>query len=207
VRAGGRVWVSADGARSWLPRDGGLPLDGVEAMGLDPSDPDRLWAVAAGQVFRTDDQGQRWRPVGRPIPERPVVARAVGVSGHAILLATDRGVYRSPDDGARWEFSSESLPAHLEAGLLVGGPHDSATFYAGFALTPYDELWRRAGEGRRALGRLDVGSIAGGVAFLALLMLGAAAVVRRLARTYYRVSLDPSVSALVERARSGRAPR
>jgi len=143
-------------------------------------------AVAAGQAFRSDDQGRRWRPVGVPIPERPVVARAVVVSGRVILIATDRGVYRRPDEGDRWELPSESLPAHLVAGLLVRDPVSPATLYAGFALVPSEELRQRSAEGGRAFARLDGASLAGGVAFVALFGLAAGAVLRHLARTTYR---------------------
>jgi len=55
-------------------------------------------------------------------------------------------------------------------------------------LTPRTELLRRATEGGGALSRLDVVSLAGGLAFIALLFLAGSVVVRRLARTYYRVS-------------------
>jgi photosystem II stability/assembly factor-like uncharacterized protein len=184
--AGGRLWASADGARSWQLRDAGLPPGGVEVVAADPYGSSRLWAVAAGQVYRSEDQGEHWHAVGVPIPERPVVTRALAASGPAILVATDRGVYRGPDSGERWELPSDNLPAHLEAGLLVLDPQSPATLYAGFALTPYDELRRRATERATALRRLDVASLAGVAAFLGLLVLGAGLALRRLARAYYQ---------------------
>jgi photosystem II stability/assembly factor-like uncharacterized protein len=206
--AGGSLWTSADGARSWQLRGGGLPAGGIDVVGFDPSDSACLWAVAAGQVFRTDDQGQRWRLVGASLPERPVIARAVAASGHVLLIATDRGLFRSLDAGERWELSSESLPAHLEAGLLVRDPLNPGTLYAGFALTPAEELRQRSTEGGRAFARLDIASLAGGAAFLALLALGAGALVRRLARTHYRTQLDRHGSQAVGRIRrSGHVPR
>ena len=206
--AGGFVWTSSDGARSWQRRGDGLPPGSVESVDADPADANRLWAAAAGQVFRTDDLGHRWRPVGRPLPEQPVVARAVAVSGRVILIATDRGVYRSPDDGEHWELPSDSLPAHLEAGLLAFDPMSPHTLYAGFALTPYDELLRRAAEGVGPLARLDFTSLLGGVAFLALLLLGAGAWLRRLRHTYYRVPPDrPASPAIGRHRRSDRVAR
>jgi len=188
VVAGGRFWASIDAGRNWQLRGGGLPASGIEVVAVDPSDADRLWSVAAGQVFRTEDQGQSWRPVGAAVPDKPVVARAVAVVDHVMLVATDRGVYRSADDGQRWELSTDNLPAHLGAELLVRDPLSPATVYAGFALTPHDELLRRAVEGGGPLGRLDLVNAAGGLAFLALLFLAAGLVVRRVARTHYRVS-------------------
>lgn len=187
VLAGGRFWVSIDAGRSWQLRSDGLPASGIEVVAVDPSDANRLWSVATGQVFRTDDQGQRWRPIGASVPDKPVVARAVAVVDDVILMATDRGVHRSADGGQRWELSSDNLPAHVGAGLLVRDPLNPATVYAGFALTSHEELLRRAGEGGSPLGRLDLVDVAGGLAFLALLFIAAGLMVRRVARSHYRV--------------------
>jgi photosystem II stability/assembly factor-like uncharacterized protein len=188
VVAGGRSWVSTDAGRTWQLRVDGLPRGGIEAVAVDPSDANRLWSVVADQVFRSDDQGRRWRPVGEPVPERPVAARGLAVVDHVILMATDRGVFRSPDDGGRWTLASDSLPAHLPAGLLVRDPEAPATVYAGFALTSPEELSRRAAEASGVLGRMAPGALAGGLVVLALLLLAAGAVVRRLARTYHPAS-------------------
>jgi len=188
VVAGGRFWMSTDAGRSWQRRDAGLPEREIEVMALDPSDSNRLWCVARGQVFRTDDQGQRWRVLGIPLPDQPIVAHGIAVADRVILMATDRGLYRSADDGARWLLQSDNLPAHLDAGLLAREPQSPTTIYAGFALTSRRELLRRAAEGGSPLARLDLVSVAGGLAFLALLLLGAGAVIKRLARTHYRVS-------------------
>jgi len=143
--------------------------------------------VAAGRVFRSDDNGQRWRPVGTPVPDAPVSARAVTVVDQLILMATDRGVYRSADDGRRWALVTDNVPAHLGAEVLAPDPVSPRTIYAGFALTSREELLRRAAEGRGPLGRLDVVNVAGGLAFLALQVLASTLVLRRVARTHYRV--------------------
>jgi len=188
VVAGGHFWVSSAAGRGWQLRGTGLPPGALEVVALDPSASNGLWAVAAGQVFRSDDQGRRWQPVGGPVREQPVVTRDVAVSGHVMLMATDRGVYRRTVDADRWTLSNDNLPAHLEAGMLVRDPLDPATVYAGFALTSSDELSRRAVTGAGALRRLDLVNLAGGLAFLALLLLAAVAMVRRLARTHYRAS-------------------
>jgi len=188
VVAGGRVWASADAGGSWQLRDRGLSEREIDVVALDPSDSNRLWCVAGGEVFRTDDQGRRWRALGVPLPDQPIVTHGIVAADHAILTATDRGLYRSADDGARWSLLSDNLPAHLDAGLLTREPQSPTTIYAGFALTSRRELLRRAAEGGSPLARLDLVNVAGGLAFLALLLLGAGAVIKRLARTYYRVS-------------------
>jgi hypothetical protein len=64
----------------------------------------------------------------------------------------------------------------------VADPTDPATVYVGFALTPYDEQWRRVMEGTSGTGRLALLDLAGGAAFLALLGLLGGGALRWLAR-------------------------
>lgn len=186
VLVGGSVWSSGDGAGNWQRRAEGVSASGVEAVGIDPSNPAHLWAVGAGQVFRSDHQGAHWRPVGKPVPEPRATARAAAVWGNVILIATDRGVFRSADGGERWELPNESLPAHLAAGVLVRDSRRPATLYAGFALTTYEELRARALQNETASSGFGLGSIAGGTAFVVLLALGVITAMRRLARTRRR---------------------
>jgi photosystem II stability/assembly factor-like uncharacterized protein len=181
---GGRCWASTDAGRHWQLRVDGLPRGGIEALAFDPSDANLLWSVVSDQAFRSDDQGRRWRPVGEPFPERPIVTRALAVMDRAIVMATDRGVYRSIDGGGHWTLVSDNLPAHLEAGMLVRDPVDRATLYAGFALTRHEELARRAAEGGGTLGRIPLGKVASWLPFGVLVLIAAAAGVARLARAY-----------------------
>ena len=152
----------------------------------------RVWMLAGRRLFQSDDGGERWQALGQPLPEPDARVHALAVLEPIVLVATDRGLYRSPDGGGRWEPPSESLPGHLEAGPLVVDPRMPSTVYAGFALTPYAQMWRRAAEGTSALGRLNAINIAGAAAFLALLAIGAAAVLRPLARAHYRVPPRPA---------------
>jgi hypothetical protein len=104
----------------------------------------------------------------------------------AIVLTTDRGLYRSVDGAVSWTPIIDDLPAHLEAGPLVRDPIDPATLYAGFSLMPYPELWRRAADRENALARVSLTSLAGSVVLLILVTLGALAALRWLGRYYPR---------------------
>ena len=181
---GGRIWASTDGAHTWQLRDAGMPDDAVDALALDPRKPARLWAAGADRLFASDDGGESWYQVGRPLSEPNTSVRgiAVAASGPGIVLTTHRGVFRSPDGGQRWEMLADNLPVHLEAGPLVRDPVDPATLYAGFALTPSDELRRAAARDRSSLADLAAGELAGAAALLGALGLGAAVALRRLAR-------------------------
>jgi photosystem II stability/assembly factor-like uncharacterized protein len=167
----GRLWASQDDGRTWVERGRGLPDGAVEAVATDPTRAERLWAAGADRVYRSDDAGRSWQPVGRPLPDSATSIRGLDAAGGGrdIVLTTHRGIYRSRDGGQAWELLIENLPGHLEAGPLLRDSLDPQTLYAGFSLTPYDELRRMATAGETPLGRLDALSIAGVVAFLVLL--------------------------------------
>ena len=185
--ASGGLWASVDSATSWQARDNGLPSGRIDTVAVDPHRSDRLWTAGADQVFRSDDRGASWRPAGSPLGERNTRIRGIGVTADdaAIVLTTDRGLFRTADGGATWELLVDNLPAHLEARPLVVDPHQPGTFYAGFSLTPYEALWQRAADGQSVLSRLDTLNLASGLAFIVLLAVAAGAALRRLAR-YYR---------------------
>jgi hypothetical protein len=185
---GGRIWASVDGARIWASRGAGLSTVSVDALGLDAANSARLWAVGANGLFRSDDGGASWKAVGRRLPEPNITVRGITATEEAIVVTTDRGLYRSLNGGERWVLVIENLPAHLEAGPLVRDPVDPASLYAGFALVPYPELWRRAAEREGALARVNLTSVAGGVVLLVVVALGAFAALRWLGR-YYRTTV------------------
>jgi hypothetical protein len=137
--AGGTLWSSGDAGRTWRPR-GESVAGGIEAIGFDPSDPAGVWAAAGGQTLYSPRPGEPWRTVGAALPENPARAHALAISGSTILVATDRGLFRSSDRGNRWDPPREGLPAHLIAGVLVPDPRRPATLFAGFAPKSYEEL-------------------------------------------------------------------
>ena len=179
----GGIRASVDGARTWARRGGSSPTS-VDALGVDSKHPTRLWATGGDLLFRSDDVGASWQRVGRTLPEPNTTVRGIAASEEAVVVTTDRGLYRTVDGGESWTMIVENLPAHLEAGPLVRDPDDSATLYAGFALVPYPELWRRAATREGAFARVSVISLAGGGIFLVVVALGALAALRWLGQFY-----------------------
>ena len=189
----GKVWVSGDGARNWQTRATGLPAGHVDTLAPDVQKAGRLWNVAAAQVFVSDDAGATWTAHGQPLPEPGTSVRGLAVSGDGkiLVLGTHRGVLRSTDGGQSWSQVESTLPVHLESGLLLRDPHDAATLYAGFSLSPYGEMWRRAEQGSSLLAQLDPVSLAGGLAFLVLLVVIGILVTRWLLRRYRDTDVTP----------------
>jgi photosystem II stability/assembly factor-like uncharacterized protein len=183
----GRIWASVDGGRSWARRGAEVSPTNFDTFALDPEQPTRLWAAGGDRLFRSNDGGANWERVGRPLPEPNTTVHGISAREEAIVVSTDRGLYRTVDGGTSWTLIVENVPAHLQAGPLVRDPIDPATLYAGFSLIPYSELWRLAADRESAFARVSAASLVGGMVFLVLVALGATAALRLLGH-YYRPS-------------------
>jgi photosystem II stability/assembly factor-like uncharacterized protein len=197
----GQPWASVDGGRHWARRGNGIFSAKVDALAEDSRRPSRLWAVGADRVFKSDDGGATWDRAGAPFSESNTAVHGIAASDEAIVLTTDRGLYRSVDGAASWTPIIDNLPAHLEAGPLVRDPADPATLYAGFSLVPYSELWRRSAEHEGAFARVSMTSLVGSAVLLILLALGAVATLRRLGHHYPRSAPSGRTAGEVETGR------
>lgn len=180
----GAVMASEDGGETWRRHADGLGAAAIDTVVPDPSVPGRVWAAGADRIHVSDDLGSTWRAVGQPLPEPGTTIRGIAADPAAstLVVTTHRGMYRSEDGGATWTLKEDNLPVHLEAGPLARHPGDARVLYAVYSLMPYDEVWRTALEGSNLLARTDPVSLAGGLAFLLLLIIGGALLARWLAR-------------------------
>jgi photosystem II stability/assembly factor-like uncharacterized protein len=177
--AAGRVWHSSDGARHWRV-DPGAPQR-ADALAIDRTLPARLWLVAAGRVHRQDDRAAPWVPVGMPLPDAQARPRAMHAANDALLVATDRGVFRSGDAGATWALLSAELPDHSET-TLVRDPHAPGTIYANFTRMSAQQLKGAATSQAAGIARSDIALLVGAYGGFALLLLGVGVIVRRITR-------------------------
>jgi photosystem II stability/assembly factor-like uncharacterized protein len=182
--AGGELLASEHDSATWRQRNPGDRGASVDTAARDPSSPSRLWAASADRIFLSDDLGDHWRAVGKPLPERQTNVRGIAADPMAstIVVTTHRGLYRSVDGGFTWVLMEGNLPVHLEAGPLARDPRDPETIYAVYSLMPYAVVWATALEGGSLMSRVDAVSIASGVSFLLLLLLSGVLLVRWLAR-------------------------
>jgi photosystem II stability/assembly factor-like uncharacterized protein len=190
VSAAGRVWRSTDGARSWRVDDGAPQR--VEALAFDRATPARLWIVAAGRAYRKNDVAARWGPVGAPIPDAQAKPCAIHVLKETMLVATDRGVFRSADAGASWALLSAELPEHSDA-TLMSDPHAPGTIYASFSRMSAEQLRGASTPPDAAIERADVALLVAAYAGFALLLLGVGLIVYRLTRAGTAVTADGSI--------------
>ncbi|MBV9286805.1 MAG: hypothetical protein JO288_03115 [Hyphomicrobiales bacterium] len=180
----GEMATSEDGGRHWRRHAVASSTGPVDTVNLDPDSPTRAWAAAADRIYRSDDLGLTWQAFGGPLPEPQTTVRGIAANedATAIVLTTHRGMYRSEDSGQTWALKEGNLPIHLESGPITRDPSDARVLYAVYSLLPYSEVWRTAIEGGNLLAHLDPVSIAGGAAFVLLLLGGGMFLALRLAR-------------------------
>ena len=111
--AGGGVWRTADGGRTWLPKGDGLPSLAVGAVAIDPASPHVVY-VGTGEansnfdgyygtgVYRSVDDGTTWSRVPQNVATAATVFR-IEVSGSNVFVATNKGLFRSVDAGASYQ--------------------------------------------------------------------------------------------------------
>lgn len=93
--------ASSDGGRTWAPLAADLPSKDIHGFTRDPANPDRMWAVVAGEgLWETADGGRSWERVRADAVLNPVAIRAGDATK---LLAVDAtGLITSADGGRTW---------------------------------------------------------------------------------------------------------
>ncbi|MBI4213216.1 MAG: exo-alpha-sialidase [Chloroflexi bacterium] len=141
---GAQTWQELSGLRqhssgsSWAPGAGGLCLHSIL---LDPSRPARIYvAISAAGAFRSDDDGETWRPINRGLRSEhiPDPDAEIGHCVHHIAMHPARpevlfmqkhwDVMRSDDGGESWQEVSGNLPTDFGFPIDVHA-HEPNTIY------------------------------------------------------------------------------
>ncbi len=140
---GGQNWQELSGLREakghlWQPGAGGMCLHTII---LDPSNAQRMYvAISAAGAFRTDDDGQTWRPINQGLNsgEIPDTDAEVGHCVHNLAMHTSRpnvlfmqkhwDVMRSDNSGDLWNEVSGNLPSDFGFPIAVHA-HEPNTIY------------------------------------------------------------------------------
>ncbi len=148
--------------KNWGPGAGGMSLHSIQ---VDPHEPDKLYvAISAAGAFRSDDGGQKWKPINSCVAEyvgAPEESQ-VGTCVHKLLAhPTERGrlyqqnhvgVYRTDDHGDNWHRIDDGLPYDFGFGLALN-PHNPQTCYV-IPLEPQEYAFR-ATDGALCVYRLN----------------------------------------------------
>jgi hypothetical protein len=128
------VWRSVDVGESWqrLQVPGGSAANDVRAIAVHPDRPSRVWMATRSGLLLSPDGGQSFQAVatGGRVPALSVVTATV-LEQRVVVVGTDRGVWRSWDDGKSFrKLLLQGVSANEPVGVLAVDPA-AAVFYAG----------------------------------------------------------------------------
>ena len=157
--AGGGVWKTTDGGRSWKNISDGYFGGSVGAIAVSESDPNVIYVGGGEQtvrgnvsfgygIWKSEDAGKSWKQVGleksrhvsriRVHPKNSEVVFAA-VLGNIFAPSDQRGIYKSEDGGKSWK---KVLYVNDEAGAadMIFDPSNPRILYAStwkIKRTPY----------------------------------------------------------------------
>ncbi|HWA96803.1 MAG TPA: hypothetical protein VG844_19575 [Terracidiphilus sp.] len=113
----GGVLLSNNAGKTFRASNGGISARKVEALLVDRSDPQRMYAgvvndKAYGGVFVSDDDGAQWKQMSNGLDERDVFTLAQAEDG-TLLAGTNDGVFALVPDSKTWQ------PSRTIANTLV----------------------------------------------------------------------------------------
>jgi photosystem II stability/assembly factor-like uncharacterized protein len=127
-----RLSRSADGGKTWQPRETRLAGSRVLALAIDPFDSNLLLAGTDSGLFRTTDAGLTWTKVpGFTASVNTIVAAPTTPTAFYANL-DGFGVQRSINGGVTWTPARRGL-APLPVDTLTVDPNDPRRLYAGTA--------------------------------------------------------------------------
>ncbi len=153
VRSGtawlGQSTLFARGGRDAAWRAAGQDLGDAAISALVEDAQGRFLAGTRRQgLFRSEDQGITWEPLGKEFERGWVRLVWAGPSGMKRVLVSvlRRGLFRSDDDGTTWTKVGDGLPLNDDVEALAADPADPNRLYAG---THHNGLFLSVDGGRR----------------------------------------------------------
>ena len=136
----GGVYRSDDAAMTWKKINNGLIPEtelmaamalGVNAIEIDRTNPDLVYAGTTKGLFRTGDKGEHWERIGQSLAD-PFISSVVlhPTDSSRLYLGGPAGVWKSSDGGKTWQAMNQGL-ATLNIRALAMAPTNSQTLYAG----------------------------------------------------------------------------
>jgi photosystem II stability/assembly factor-like uncharacterized protein len=125
----GRVYRSITGGENWNTASAGLPIASVNALAIDPDDPNILYAGTSGGVFKTTNGGEIWTDANTGLPVSSVNCLAIdAVAPNTLYVGTSGGLFKSMDSGESWV--NLTIPDVSLVNFLSVDPKASTILYA-----------------------------------------------------------------------------
>ena len=109
----------------------------VNVLAIAPSAPGLVYAGTDGGVYLSRDDGARWQPASKGLPDDPAItALAISRDPNVVFAGTHSGVYRTRDGGANWTVADPRLAGQYILSLLID-PQTPRVIYAGTTTTVF----------------------------------------------------------------------
>ncbi len=136
----GGMYRSDDGAGTWKKINNGLIPEselmasmalGVNAIEIDRTNPDIVYAGTTKGLFRTANNGEQWERIGQLLPEPFVSSILIHPKEPSQLyIGGPSGVWKSSDSGKTWQAVNRGI-ATLNMRSLAMDPKNAQIIYAG----------------------------------------------------------------------------
>ena len=128
---GGGVFKSTDGGLSWVATTPPSLDTFITGLVLDPSSPNKIFAVNKFSVLKSTDGGLTWSAKTSGLPSNPWPSD-LALDPHSpsnLYVGTNQGVYKSTDAGETWTAANQGLNS-LNIFAVAVDPNATGTLYA-----------------------------------------------------------------------------
>ncbi len=134
-RSGAPLFKSANSAANWNASDNGLTAGFVQAIAIDPANPNNLYIGSTTGVFKSADGGAQWSFAGAApgaSGARPLITTLAldPKTATTVYLGTTAGFFKSVNGGQSFEPKNSGLPATSVSAIAID-PMTTTTIYAG----------------------------------------------------------------------------
>lgn len=136
----GGIYRSDDGMMSWKRINNGLIPErelmasmalGVNAIEIDRTNPNIVYAGTTKGLFRTTNKGEQWERIGQSLSD-PFISSILlhSTEPSQLYVGGPAGVWKSSDSGTTWEAMNQGI-ATLNIRALAMNPRNPLLLYAG----------------------------------------------------------------------------
>lgn len=156
----GGIFKTTNRGLTWLPKRAGFPkVQGssfsiqVSKIIFHPNNPDTLFLTVGqprelrggrGEVWRSDDCGETWRMIVKSGLCKDVNIFDLSINPlmpAQMIIATDKGLFRSEDGGGNWSASNDGLPSHLRTRHLARSASHPSIMYVTLRQKGGEKQW------------------------------------------------------------------
>lgn len=127
----GSVYFTPDGGLTWNKISDDLPERWISSVAADPFEKNKVYVTLSGyrwddyipHVLMSEDNGETWLDISGNLPEAPVNEIVTDPEKPGYLyVATDMGVYYSPNYGSTWDVTGTGMPIIVVSDLRLHNP-------------------------------------------------------------------------------------